>query len=102
MGSANGLTRVPTPARRTMQDLLYQPVSLSCGHILCARCALAAAVGHQNMYGPAEQLLMSAAGTSEKPCPCCRTALYGGRKEKESVFWDVKRLHRLEHLIKQK
>lgn len=84
-------------------DLLYQPVSLSCGHVFCSRCALASAVGHQRLIGNAEQLLLSAACYStDKPCPCCRTALFGKRREKHSPFYDIKRMSRLEHLIRQK
>jgi hypothetical protein len=84
-------------------DLLYQPVSLSCGHVFCSRCALASAMGHQRCIGNAEHLLFGVACYStNKPCPCCRTALYGKRREKHSPFYDIKRMSRLEHLIRQK
>jgi len=86
-----------------LQDLLYQPVSLSCGHVFCSRCALASAIGHQKCIGNAEHLLFSVACYSTtKPCPCCRTALYGKRREKHSPFYDIKRMSRLEQLIRQK
>ena len=29
-----------------LQDILYQPVALKCGHVYCARCAVNTAVGH--------------------------------------------------------
>ena len=92
---------VATANRRVArQDLLYQPVSLSCGHIFCARCALAAAVGHSNLVGNAEQLLFSmACYSTEKPCPCCRSTLYGSRREKRSPFYDITRMHKLEQAL---
>ena len=83
-----------------MQDLLYQPVSLSCGHIYCARCALSAAVGHPNLVGNAEQLLLSmACYSTKKPCPCCRSTQYGSLREKRSPFYDITRMYKLEQAL---
>ena len=82
------------------QDLLYQPVALECEHIFCARCAVNVAVGHERLVGNAESLLFNVAAFTERGCPCCRTAVYG--KDKDSVFWKVKRLSTLECLIQDK
>lgn len=86
-----------------LQDILYQPVSLSCGHKFCARCALAAAIGNDRLIGNAEHLLLSVACYStERPCPCCRTVAFGTRRQKRSPFYDIMRLTKLEELIKKK
>ncbi len=86
-----------------LQDLLYQPVALSCGHVFCSRCAVAAATGTDHTVGSALALLeTSACYHSQRPCPCCRRTSFGSRHERRSPYWAVKRLTRLEAVLKER
>ena len=88
----------------SLQDVLYKPVALECGHIYCARCAISAAVGHDRTIGDVDRLLTTIAAYSaayaSRACPACRSVCHG--RDGESVFWQIRRMRHLDHLIQQK
>ena len=60
-----------------VQDLLYKPVALECGHTFCSRCAVAVAVGHSRGLGDAHWLIRNVAAYCDAGCPTCRSTVHG-------------------------
>lgn len=66
-----------------VQDLMYRPLGLACGHKFCAPCAFKAA-GMGNAVGTMRALLHHTPPLT--PCPeCRRPGMYARAKELESV-----------------
>lgn len=76
-------TRPEKDASVMVQDLMYRPLGLACGHKFCAPCAFKAA-GMGNAVGTMRALLHHTPPLT--PCPeCRRPGMYARAKELESV-----------------
>jgi hypothetical protein len=73
-----------------VQEAMYQPLGLECGHKFCADCAFSA-VGKGNALGTVRAILDHVA--LEAACPECRTS---------GVFLHAIELKETERLIKQR
>ena len=74
-----------------LQNILYQPFGLKCGHRFCKTCVLNA-IGLRGMYGDPERVLAAIVDSNAK-CPEC---------EQAGMFKGAVYLEQVHQLVKQR
>ena len=89
-GNAEEFSKITAHLAKYMQEAMYQPLGLECGHKFCADCAFSA-VGKGNALGTVRAILDHV--DPDSACPECRT---------KGVYVYAMELKETEKLIKKR
>ena len=93
------LETLPTTFYWLLQDLMYEPVALACGHKFCSKCAITAA-GHADSASVVRFRDLARVPTRSAACPMCRAQFVA--QGEVGVFEAAVELPHVGQLIRQR